>query len=65
MDNDLDSLPGCVGNYPHALEGNNCTDCEVKALCAKISREFLPKAQLLPIYERVLKLEKILTGVTT
>jgi hypothetical protein len=61
---DLSTLPGCIGCYGKPSEGNNCTDCEVKALCTKISEDFVPKARLLPIYERVLKLEKILTGVT-
>jgi len=60
---DLNSIPSCLG-YGHPSQGNACETCEVKDLCAKISREFLPKAQLLPIYERVLKLEKILMEVT-
>ena len=63
MDNDLDTLPGCVGYYGHPSEGNTCDACKTKGLCCKISREFIPKAQLLPIYERVLKLEKILMEV--
>jgi len=63
MGDDLDTLPGCLGYYGRPSQGNTCEVCEVRALCSKISREFIPKAQLLPIYERVLKLEKILMEV--
>jgi hypothetical protein len=61
---DLSTLPGCIGYYGRPSQGSACEVCEVRALCSKISREFIPKAELLPIYERVLKLEKILMGVT-
>jgi hypothetical protein len=60
---DLNSIPSCLG-FNRPTEGNSCETCEVKDLCAKVKEDFVPKAQLLPIYERVLKLEKILMEVT-
>jgi len=60
---DYNTLPGCVGYYGRPSLGRGCETCEVKDFCAKISQEFIPKAKLLPIYERVLKLEKILMEV--
>jgi hypothetical protein len=53
----------CFGYYGRPSQGSACETCEVKDLCAKVKEDFVPKAELLPIYERVLKLEKILMGV--
>jgi hypothetical protein len=60
VNDDLSTLPGCIGYYGRPSQGSACETCEIKDLCAKVKEDFVPKSVVLRVYER---LEKILMEV--
>lgn len=55
---DLDTLPGCIGYFPNAIDPNNCDICKARGLCKKL----IAKSRLKEVLEHVEKIEAVLKG---
>jgi hypothetical protein len=61
MTANMDTLPGCIGCYGHAIAPNGpCDGCRYARLCLHVESNFVPKKSLEPILARLTELEQML-----
>jgi len=60
---DDSSLPGCIGYYEAPLPPNECSRCPYVKTCRKMRSDFVPKAKLHTVLERLERLEVKIRGV--
>jgi hypothetical protein len=53
-------IPRCLGNYQSKQK---CSTCSIIGICKFVTKNFIPKSDLIPILESVERLSKLSKGV--